>query len=327
MNNLNYFEFSQSNKDSVEEFINPEGIKVINENKSEEPTNLMNKAEKLNDYITTYYTLKTMKKNSRDTTIIEIVDKIAKILEAKKVNINYHPFCAYFQVMRYSYANYRGNYKSMELEEKRDLIIYLLEAYLENRYKMYQYHGYSHIALQTMADVSSSRRNATIGIKMLKSMLTPLGFINAEDYETLQTNNLCYVESDKKGKKIFKDFLKKNHILFEFQTIRDNKYPDMLIKVKKHYFILEHKLTNGGGGSQNAEINEIISFITFNEENTNIHYVSCLQGDFINYLCEHPTSKKNITQKENITKALTSNPNNYFVNGKALEKLIKDYMK
>ena len=46
-------------------------------------------------------------------------------------------------------------------------------------------------------------------------------------------------------------------------------------------FILEHKLTNGEGGSQNQEINEIIAFITQKEDKNNIHYISCLQGDFI----------------------------------------------
>lgn len=47
---------------------------------------------------------------------------------------------------------------------------------------------------------------------------------------------------------------------------------------------MEHKLTNGGGGSQNAEINEIIQFINYGEASNKVHYVSCLAGNFFKKL-------------------------------------------
>lgn len=327
MNNIDYFKYSQEHNDSVDEFVNPKGVKVISDSCESDSTKLMEKIEQLNDLITTYSTLVKSGKNIKDESVKNVVDNIAEILEKNKnKNINYSPFCVYFQVMRYSYNSYKENYKNMDLEEKRDLLVYLLNAYLENRYEMYKSHEYSHIILQVMADSSSSRRNGTIGLKMLASILNPLGFTECEDYNSFITNKYSYINSDKKGKKIFEEFISKNKINFEFRKSRDNKYPDMLIKVDDNYFILEHKLTNGGGGSQNAEINEIIDFTRYDEENEKYHYVSCLQGDFIQYLTEKSTQPKNIHQRTNIQNALKQHPNNYFVNGKALEKLIKDYM-
>ena len=114
--------------------------------------------------------------------------------------------------MRYSYYKYKNDYKDMEQQEKRDLIIYLLDAYLENRYQMYKYHGYSHMILQVMADEASSRRNGTIGIKMLESILVPLGLKYVSSYDDLINNDYCYIDSDKKGKKVFDEFLKKKNI-------------------------------------------------------------------------------------------------------------------
>lgn len=327
MNNLEYFKYSLDNRDSVENFVKPEGVKVINESADDDPSILMDVVNKLNGLITTYSTLKSMGKSSTEKVVIEVVDKICKILEKRDLNVNYAPFCVYFQVMRYSYASYKENYLSMDCQEKRDLIIYLLDAYLDNRYEMYEYHGYSHMVLQVMSDASSSRRNGTIGIQMLQAILNPLGFKYVHNYEDLISEKFCYIDSDKKGKKTFKDFIKNKNIAFEFQNSRENKYPDMLIKINNDYFILEHKLTNGGGGSQNAEINEIIDFTRYDENDKNIHFISCLQGDFLQYLTEHSTQPKNIIQRENIIEALTDHPNNYFVNGKALEKLVKDYMK
>jgi len=51
-----------------------------------------------------------------------------------------------------------------------------------------------------------------------------------------------------------------------------------------------------------------------------------LQGDFIQYLTEHSTQPKNITQRTNIQTTLNEHSNNYFVNGKGLEQLLKDFI-
>ena len=60
---------------------------------------------------------------------------------------------------------------------------------------------------------------------------------------------------------LFLNVLKNNNIDFNFRKSRDNKNPDLIFKIKDQFYILEHKLATGGGGSQNMELNEIIEFI------------------------------------------------------------------
>ena len=126
---------------------------------------------------------------------------------------------------------------------------------------------------------------------------------------------------------MFNRFLKENNIIFEFRKTRDNKNPDMLLKINDEYFIVEHKLTNGGGGSQNAEINEIIQFINYGEENKHWHYISCLQGNFFKKINAENQEPKAASQYKNIVNALNSYPQNYFINGKGFEKFINDFTK
>ena len=88
-------------------------------------------------------------------------------------------------------------------------------------------------------------------------------------------------------------------------------------------------MTNGDGGSQNAEINEIISFIKQQEVNKKVHYISCLEGNFMSKLniANSNTTKQNnkhISQYNDIVNNLTKYQNNYFVNGNGLKMLIKD---
>ena len=59
---------------------------------------------------------------------------------------------------------------------------------------------------------------------------------------------------------VFFNFVKNFKLNFKSSKLRDNKIPDAVIRINNEYYIVEHKLTNGSGGSQNAEINEIIKF-------------------------------------------------------------------
>lgn len=98
----------------------------------------------------------------------------------------------------------------------------------------------------------------------------------------------------------------------------------MLIKNKDQIFIIEHKLTNGGGGAQNMEINEIISFTGYEENNPNVHFVSCLQGNYFKRLNSHNDEPKTKKQHDDIMLNLQKFPGNYFVNGKGFERLVAD---
>lgn len=323
MDNKDYFKYSQSHDDDIVDFSKPEGMLVINKNSSEPATSLMKANHELIELISTYKTLVNSSFSQND--INKIVDKIISIIETTNL-INYSSFCVYLQVVGYSYSSYCSEKNAMTIDDKRELMEQLLKLYISNRHDMYLYHGYSDQVLQVQSDAASSRRKGKTGIEKMEEIMKPLGFVRAKTILDLKHKNYCYLLPDKGDLELFNRFLNECEICFEFRKTRDNKSPDMLLKIKNDYYILEHKLTNGGGGAQNAEINEIIQFINFKERNPNWHYISCLQGNFFKKLNENNKEPRTATQYKNIMSALELYPLNYFLNGKGFEKLINDFV-
>lgn len=323
MNNIDYFEYSQINCDDIIDFSKPEGTLVINKNASEQETALMAANHNLIELITTYKTIRNISKIDEKSKN-EIVDNIIDIIETTNL-INYSSFCVYLQVVGYSYSAYCIEKNSMSINEKRELMKQLLNLYIENRHNIYLYHGYSDQVLQVQSDAASSRRKGKTGIEKMEEILMPFGFVKAKTILDLKFLKYCYLLPDKGDLKLFDKFLKENNIAFKFREIRDNKNPDMLLKINNNYYILEHKLTNGEGGSQNSEINEIIQFINYEENYNNWHYISCLQGNFFKKLNKDNHEPKAASQYANIMIALHKHPKNYFVNGKGFKKLINDF--
>lgn len=316
--NLFYFNYSLVNQDEFADFTNSNGLQVIANSKNDTPYPLQQANKKLVENIITYKTLKSSA--CSQNTIDKIVQNIVQILDNTEL-INYSPFCVYFQVLKFPYASYK---KIKDKAQKTEIVKKILDCYLTNRHEMYSSYGYSDQSLQIMADCSSSRRNSKTGIIKVENIIKPLGFIHAASLHSFETSDLCYILPDKGDKDLFHKILEEYKIDFIFQKKRDNKYPDMLIKIKDKIYILEHKLTNGEGGSQNAEINEIISFIGENETNPKVSYISCLQGDYMVNISANKKQKKVQSQIKNINTNLNTHKNNFFVNGKGFEKLMKD---
>ncbi|WP_425334766.1 hypothetical protein [Mycoplasmopsis felifaucium] len=99
-----------------------------------------------------------------------------------------------------------------------------------------------------------------------------------------------------------------------------------MIKINNDIFIVEHKLTNGSGGLQNAEINELIQFINFAEKSKNVHYVSFLDGNYFRKFGSTKKEPKIISQYTNIVNALGKNKQNYFLNSQGFQKFIEDFI-
>ena len=347
--NIYYFKYSLNNSDTIIDFSNPSGVEVISKNKELQPKELQMANNKLIDLITAYKVL-NLQKYPDNNSIKQIVLDIIKILDNVKL-INYSAFCAYFQVLKYSYSTYKSEQKYMNENDRIELLKKVLNMYLDNRHNMYSSYGYSDQVLQVMSDISSARRNGKTGIEKIESIIIPNGFIKAKLFDKLLLErSKCYILPDKDGKSLFEEFIRYNQIDFKFSAERDNKYPDLLLKYNDEIFIIEHKMTNGDGGSQNESINEIINFIKQTEKNKNIHYVSCLQGNFIKALAKDNNidnidrdffnidisqyAESNITtgnkknkhehQYSHILQNLKVYPENYFVNGFGLELLISD---
>lgn len=324
MKNLDYFNFSQSNIDEYIDLSRPEGVLVVAKNEDGDPTELMIANDKLVDLITTYQTLSN--ERISDDAQIQTLDKIIELIENVNL-INYTSFCAYFQVVGFSYGTYITNKNSMNINEKRKLMRTLVELYITNRHKIYKFLGYSHQVLQVNSDLASSRRKGKTGIEKIETIIVPKGFVKIKTIVDFYKNNLGYLLPDKGDKHLFNEILNANEIKFEFRITRQMKNPDMFLKIGNEYFILEHKLTSGGGGSQNAEINEIIQFIDYGENKANWHYISCLQGDFFSKLNKTNLEPKSSAQYNDIIRALSKFETNFFVNGKGLNKLITDYIR
>ncbi len=322
MNNKSYFKYSQKSDDVVLDFSKPQGVLVLNKSNLETETWLMEANHKLIELITTYKTIRydsSFEEKNKNL----IIEKIINILETTKL-INYSSFCVYLQVVGYSFSTYDTEKSTLNLDEKINLMKSLVNLYIDNRHDLYCYHGYSDQVLQVNSDASSSRRKGKTGIEKMEDVLIPLGFRRAKNLLMFKNLPLCYILPDKGDINLFNTLLEENNIIFEFRETRDNKNPDMLFKIYDDFYILEHKLTNGGGGSQNAEINEIIQFINYTESKMNWHYISCLQGNFFKKLNELNAEPKAANQYRNVMNNLENNPNNYFINGKGFEKLITD---
>lgn len=322
MDNKDYFKFSQENDDDIVDFSKPEGVLVINRNANEPETALMIANHNLTELITTYKTIRN-DKDIDPNYVNKILDRIIHIIETTNL-INYSAFCVYLQVVGYSFSSYNSEKNAMLQSEKRDLIRQLLDLYIDNRHDMYLYHGYSDQVLQVNSDAASSRRKGKTGIEKMEDILKPLGFVKAKTVFELKERRFCYLLPDKGDLDLFNRFLRENGIIFEFRKTRDNKNPDMFLKIKDDYYILEHKLTNGGGGSQNAEINEIIQFINYDEGKEHWHYISCLQGNFFKKLNSSNLEPKAASQYRNVINNLNNHKGNYFINGKGFEKLMHD---
>lgn len=324
MDNKSYFKYSQENSDDMLDFSNPMGVVVINNSNDEDATELMKANHKLIELITTYKTIRNI-----DSIAKEVKDKIIKdiinILETTKL-INYSSFCVYLQVVGYSFSSYLNEKSSLTISEKIELIKTLVNFYIDNRHDMYCFHGYSDQVLQVNSDAASSRRKGKTGIEKMEEILLPLNFKRAKSLIEIENLPLCYILPDKGDIRLFNQILKNREIKFIFRNSRENKNPDMLFKIYDHYFILEHKLTNGSGGSQNAEINEIIQFINYSEIDPKRHYVSCLQGNFFKKLSDNNHEPKASQQYNNVIKNLNNNKGNFFVNGNGFKRLVNDFV-
>ncbi|MBN4084428.1 hypothetical protein [Mycoplasma sp. CSL10166] len=325
MNNLEFYKNSKKDKKiSIYDKNNDFGFLVIPKTKENE-NDLTIKNTKLINLITTYSTLKDLaiEKEVKQEPKIKIIDEIIDIIDNTK-HINYSPFCVYFQTQGTSYNQFKKGKKT--IDEKREILKNILENYIHDRHNIYLSHGYSNQSMQVISDSNSSKRKGKTGIKIIEKFLSSF-CDESSDINNFDKNHETYLFPEKK-QKLFNEILEKNKIKFLFREEYINKYPDLLVKIGTKIIIIEHKLTSGSGGSQNSEIKEIIDFIKFNEENKNVHYVSCLDGDYF-YILDDLNKKENkyYIQNRAVINNLSKNKNNYFLNINLLKELFIKFRK
>jgi len=318
INNLKLFEFSLNNSEPIiDEFYLKNGDLIISKN-PKEPTGLMNQNINLLESISAY---SFAKKTKSPATARKALKKISKIIKSK--NINYSEFVSFWSVVDISYSIFC----KMSDKEKLKILKNIIEKYIELRHGMYLTYGYTPATLQASKDAKALKESGNLGIYKVSKILDSRGFKKTNDasIKKFVSGKKKYIESDKKGKKLFKDLLKYYKIDFKWSSKKENKMPDFLIRHKNDIYIVEHKHMKEKGGGQDKQINEIISLIGQSENNKKICYISFLDGIYFNLFANKTLNKGRIlSQLNNIKENLKNNKQNYFVNTAGFKKLLKN---
>ncbi len=290
---------------------------------------LISRVEKLRELIVTYCVLKEEQGNT-EAVLQKIFNNILNLIESAE-QIQYTEFVAFWKTLDISYSTF----KDYSNEEKKDILKSILELYCENRRKIYDRLGYTNTTVQVLYDAGASRKKGKLGIKKIETLLENIlnisntEYLKVENLKDFEGKKICYLlpDSNKSDKEIFDDFTKRKHLDYRFGREHQNKYPDIVIKICEHYFIIEAKHIKESGGAQDKQIVEIIEFIKYSENVDNIHYVSFLDGIYFNKfisLKDKDNKNKVLSQIRDIENALKYNKNNFFVNTYGLKLLIED---
>jgi hypothetical protein len=290
---------------------------------------LISRVEKLRELIVTYCVLKE-EQGDTEAVLQKIFNNILNLIESTE-QIQYTEFVAFWKTLDISYSTF----KDYSNEEKKDILKSILELYCENRRKIYDRLGYTNTTVQALYDAGASRKKGKLGIKKIETLLENIfnisntEYLKVENLKDFKGKKICYLlpDSNKSDKKIFDDFIKRKHLDYRFGREHQNKYPDIVIKICEHYFIIEAKHIKESGGAQDKQIVEIIEFIKYSENVDNIHYVSFLDGIYFNKfisLKDKDNKNKVLSQIRDIENALKYNKNNFFVNTYGLKLLIED---
>jgi hypothetical protein len=282
---------------------------------------LMKSSVELQRFIDTYCTLRiNMKLDPSDEKVQFVISSIIKVFGVS--GMNFTPLSQYLMVHNLNYSVFCD----LKDDEKRQILVYVLDAYIVNRHLMYSNHGYSNIVLQVMSDNYSHKRKSKAGIEKIVSQVETHGIERLNDIKAVDKLDSFYILPDKGDKGYFNAILKKYEIDFTFSRNKQDKYPDLLFKKGPEIFIVEHKNMKENGGGQDKQISEILDFIDEKETNPNVHYITYLDGIFSNLLVANATSK-NLTQYEYLLRVLNDNSRNFFVNTFAFEQLLEDIIK
>ena len=318
MNNSDYFELAMNHD---EELIDPyyhEHVEKVIIPKTIEESNALTKANNnLIQYISTIDTMiNDLQKDIDSSEIKAVIELMIKALNTH--GMNYSSFCQYFNVHNVNYSLFQ----SSSHEDKIKLLKYIIRPYINDRHKMYLSHGYSNIVLQVMCDNYSHKRKGNYGANLIGIILEKMGINDLANMKNHDFNQpLFYLKSDKNGKSLFKQFANEHGIKLTAEGMLTEKYPDALIKIGDHYFIVEQKNMKENGGGQDKQTTEITEFVNKKPEFKNLHYITFINGVYFNQF-KPGANAKTMQQYTDIVSVLAKHKENYFVNTFAFNELI-----
>lgn len=306
--NLALFNFCLKNPEPcIEESYIKEGTLVISETMEKE-TELMKNNSELIDNISMYSIgHKKHDKHIED----EALSNILALVEND--GMNFSEFVSFWPVADISYSIFQ----KLDAKTKKEILKIVTEKYIELRHNLYKLHGYSPVTLQVGKDAKAHKENGPLGIKKVRGILNSIGFKQADTENPalfLHDGNKKYIETDKKGKVLFKQLIDIYELEFSWRKIHENKMPDFLVRLNDDIFIIEHKHVKENGGGQDKQVSEVISFIGYQEKDKRVHYMSFIDGIYFNQFVEGKSDSKLASQFDSIKDNLTLNKQNYFVN-------------
>lgn len=309
-NNLELFELSLKNPEPMIDDFYIKSNGLIISNSPQKPNKLMKVNRELLENITAF----KVAENSRNEDMMgQILLTIKDLMTTK--GINYSEFASFWSIIDISYSIYN----SLSDDEKLSFLKLAIKKYLKMRHDIYLEYGYTSTALQVGKDAKSHKRSGSLGLQKCATILKNNNYYQLEELNTdaFDKGDKLFILTDKTGKKLFKEILKKYKITFDWSTGREKKMPDVLFKNKNNFYIIEHKHMKEGGGGQDKQVSEIINFINYSEnlQQIKIHYITFLDGLYFNLFTKpYGDNGKIKNQLASIKLGLTNNPANYFVN-------------
>ncbi len=313
--NLEYWEISLKNPEPVVDKYYISDEIILDDEK------LIQSIKRLRDLVTAYCVLLEKDEKSAE----KIIDEIYKIISDTE-KIQYTEFVAFWKTLDLSFSVFK------KLQNQKMILAELLKEYCFRRKRLYDNLGYSNITVQALYDSGASRKKGTSGVIKVIDLATENFNLEKRSHhfmtiEDIRTQKVGYFFPDSADEKLFKNFCKNFNIKYKFGDEHQGKLPDVVLKVKNHFFIIEAKHIKESGGAQDKQIDEIIKFIKYSENSTSIHYLSFLDGIYFNNFISAPKNSKVNKQKQEIERHLKNNPNNFFVNTSGIIHLFEDLKK
>lgn len=240
MSNLDLLTFSLSHTEPyVEDAYGKESVIIKPAGEPETP--LMRANREIADQITAYKVATDAGNVTMRSTIIET---LVELLGTE--GINNGEFANYWGVFDVSYSSYT----TMSSAERRSFLRDILPRYIASRHAIYQSHGYSPNVLQVRSDSTAHKRSGQLGLRKVESLLAAAGMTkltNLASVDDFLNGDGVFIRTDSDGKALFKSVLEELGLWFRWSSDRQDKFPDVALRLGGRLSVVEHKHMKEGG--------------------------------------------------------------------------------